>query len=783
MSVLSRKMFNRGARKELRKKGGIEDVQYFQTAGQVVAPFPPVAPKGNISLNFPKTIFGGSRNYLLGQAVSPSTLSGKMFGSGERFFAPGKASSRSQMDLINVAKKAAEGGMGALQPTELMILQQYLSGQGLQNLVEDTGLTTKLGSAGDAAGGIANVLGQAAGIPVGLFRSMFTEGGGPAPEEYDKNLGAFTPDKRLLKQLGFVFEEDLYGGQKGKTVQGGDPELAAELAKPAVAPGSTLNPGEAQKLSAMSRKEIEKLLAAQGDKGITVIPEQDDFNKDAKPAVITSFDKTGKEIVPQFEIEGLGLFGKASDTEEDIAKQGLISDKMIGSEVDKTLTEEQIGQILGRGIEDTKKVVEEDSTDTGADTGVDTKKDEQYKLDRGAKDPAQDAIVNPAETVKEVFKTGTNEEKVSTIDDMIKQFTDRAPKYEGINQGLAIAKIGFAMAAGESPNALTNIAKALNDGADMLIKDKKERDAYKRQVDLSALQYGLTESSKIRAEQRAESRTFTDFVDKEGNMVRVSLADYKANGNKLPKDLQTVAMFTANQKAINDRAKSFNDIQKDLYKKKFLKFSDQTEITGNYSKAVKLASEAETAGTLIETVIMNAGDVVGGYSEAKQVGANFLNFFGITPPKGWNNKKLRISELKAALQSVVKTTLGTTQSANSISNRDVELLIEGFLAEGVINYDKKNGIVDMSTAFISREQFIASLQKGLGAVRRAQAGALNQMTSIENQLRGAYTATGYDASTIIDPLRTGLVMPGAVGKEGFKQGSLKQGKDGIWSPI
>ncbi len=65
MSVLNRKMFNRGARKELRKKGGIEDVQYFQTAGPVVAPFPPVAPKGNISLNFPKTIFGGSRTIFL----------------------------------------------------------------------------------------------------------------------------------------------------------------------------------------------------------------------------------------------------------------------------------------------------------------------------------------------------------------------------------------------------------------------------------------------------------------------------------------------------------------------------------------------------------------------------------------------------------------------------------------------------------------------------------------------------------------------------------------------
>ena len=86
----------------------------------------------------------------------------------------------------------------------------------------------------------------------------------------------------------------------------------------------------------ISRQEIQKILDAQKEKGITVIPEPDDFNKDAKPAVITSFDKTEKEIVPQFDIEGLGLFGKASDTEEDIAKQGLVLDKMIGSDVDET---------------------------------------------------------------------------------------------------------------------------------------------------------------------------------------------------------------------------------------------------------------------------------------------------------------------------------------------------------------------------------------------------------------------------------------------------------------
>ena len=48
MSVLSRKMFNRGARKELRKKGGIEDVQYFQAAGPVTVSVAGGVPTGGM---------------------------------------------------------------------------------------------------------------------------------------------------------------------------------------------------------------------------------------------------------------------------------------------------------------------------------------------------------------------------------------------------------------------------------------------------------------------------------------------------------------------------------------------------------------------------------------------------------------------------------------------------------------------------------------------------------------------------------------------------------------
>ena len=55
-----------------------------------------------------------------------------------------------------------------------------------------------------------------------------------------------------------------------------------------------------------------------------------------------------------------------------------------------------------------------------------------------------------------------------------------------------------------------------------------------------------------------------------------------------------------------------------------------------------------------------------------------------------------------------------------------------------------------------------SLQKGLRAVRRAQAENLNAMTAIENELVGAYTFTGGSPQQqILAPLKQGKTfLPG-----------------------
>ena len=358
----------------------------------------------------------------------------------------------------------------------------------------------------------------------------------------------------------------------------------------------------------------------------------------------------------------------------------------------------------------------------------------------------------PEAQVTAIVNNGTKEEQEQSLKNLMAEFTQNAPEYEGVDKGLAIAKIGFAMAAGQSDSAITNIATALSDGADMFIKDKKDRDAFDRQSQLSALQYGLGEQGKIRAQKRADERNIMKFVNDDDEIVGVSIADYIKNGHKIPEGLRSIEMYTSDQKAIVEKAKAFRESVEEQIKAKRLDRKDVRKDTENYSKFVDIASQAENTAFVLETVLKaNAdGQLSGALNAAKTGAAKVGAFLGIDVPESFSNKSVAITQLKGALQGVIKVTLAGTQSANSISNRDVDLLIQGFLADGVMNADS-NGVLTFATT--DENVINASLQNGLRAVRDAQAKALNQMTAIEKGLVGLITPQGDPASTILDPFR------------------------------
>ena len=399
-------------------------------------------------------------------------------------------------------------------------------------------------------------------------------------------------------------------------------------------------------------------------------------------------------------------------------------------------------------------------------------------------------VDNVKNQISDVVKTGVGTK--GALKQLMKEFTDNAPEYKGLDRGLAIAKIGFAMAAGESPNAITNIAKALSDGADMFIADNAKRDAFNRQVQLSALQYGLGEISKQRTQARADARTFTEFAvgDKPvtwkgttyqpGQSIRISNQDYFNNGGKLPPGLISEKLLTANQSALNARLKNNAALSKKLLEMKSMTITEQKAFVDDFAALHRKASQAETAGTLIESVIKRAPDVVGLSPALQSAGARFTALFGYNAPAGWNTRDLTVQDLTAALQSVIPATLGETQSANSISDRDVSLLIQSFISGGIITQKgDEPGIFNFATT--TQEKFINSLQNGLRAVRQAQVSALTEMTAIENQMLYLLTPDQRIGSSALDPIkRTGIFAPGGTGAEGFTLGSMNLGDDGIW---
>ena len=99
-----------------------------------------------------------------------------------------------------------------------------------------------------------------------------------------------------------------------------------------------------------------------------------------------------------------------------------------------------------------------------------------------------------------------------------KEFMEAMPKFEGMSEeekGFLIAEAGLRVMAGQSPNAITNIAEGLKGLGPELMKSEKEKRAWNRQVGLSAAKYALAGVDKEDAKADAlakEGRVQKTFV-------------------------------------------------------------------------------------------------------------------------------------------------------------------------------------------------------------------------------------------------------------------------------
>lgn len=486
---------------------------------------------------------------------------------------------------------------------------------------------------------------------------------------------------------------------------------------------------------------------------------------------------TPEQVAAQLETAGGGV-----RLDPDATRQQLASE-ILGS--DYRLSEEPTPDVAAE--EEIKAAEEEAAAITGGEapqTEAELTADSQDN--KAIVEAAKKGELGAEEQVKAIVSQGTPEEREQSLASLMNEFKQNAPEYKGMDRGLAIAKIGFAMAAGQDPRAIVNISKALGDGADMMIKDEKERSAFQRQVDLSALQYGLGEIGKRRAQDRLDKRTFREYVADEGftwkgkkyesgDSVLISQSDILRNGGQIPDGLQDKAVYAAGIKASAEKAKAFTDALDKMKEEAVLSDTAATKISEQYGSAVSNFQSAEVGVQLLENAILDVaeGEVTGfanGFGSAMNKVANAA---GIQLDQKFESVDQFKATLRRAFQKLIPTTLGEAQSANSISNRDVEFLADAYINAGAL----QNGV--FSLAFVDEDVLVGQLQGAIGEFRKSQQAALNQMTTMEGRLYGRIMpGTRAPASTLVDPYRQSM-SPYMPGQTGTSTGLVK-GDDGVF---
>jgi hypothetical protein len=393
--------------------------------------------------------------------------------------------------------------------------------------------------------------------------------------------------------------------------------------------------------------------------------------------------------------------------------------------------------------------------------------------------------LGPQAQVQAVVAAGTPAEQQDQLQQLMNEFTSKAPQYEGLDKGLALAKIGFAMAAGKSPRALENIANALNQGADTFIKDKQERNAFNRQVQLSALQYGLGEVGKERAEARLEAREGRKpnyfYADEPlvyngvsydiDDLVVVSTQDLREKGP--PKGVITPERV----KALTEREIAVSKALNDAVRAKVLEPDDSRKEAEIYQSSVKNVIGTEVAVGLLENGLVDVveGKVTGLAPAFRDIVRQGANFFGIDPGTEYKGLAEARAGMRLALQKAVPVTVGSAQSANSISDRDVDLLVTALFGENALTGGPFTFVTEDPTLMGQR------LQRAIQEMRTGQRSELASMQSVETRIGNMYApgSTLGDlrpATEVIAPFQQQFREAGF----GRTQAGLVKGEDGIF---
>tara|TARA_A100001515_G_scaffold21024_1_gene15861 strand:+ start:1016 stop:3196 length:2181 start_codon:yes stop_codon:yes gene_type:complete len=613
MSIMNRKMFNRNARNKLNAMGGVAS---FQLGGSP-----------SMKTN-PAMVFGGTN----------------------------------MSDVQKLALRAYNQGIGSLSPLEQTFLAQRgatLAGRknlpinlGADFVGRDSGIGKILGFGETVLGGARDVGTTALGTIGGGLASGLTSK--PDASTLSGRIGMTRPSADAMSMFGFKqvpttvdlgLQKAMQAQKIKPTIPTGEPSVAEEE----LGITGELTPTQVGAIDVTDADALNFAMRRDQDKKVQ------ELAKDGQ--LVRYNEKTGKyEVEPRLPTdpsvaeEELGIAGELG--EQDIRMTPGRAQAQFGSPV------------LPKPTSDAdKKIIKPDEKTTTTTT-----KDKKDK---------KDEIVEPKPTSKEqvekLITSGSEEEQQSELKQLMSEFKQNAPKYEGMDKNVALAKVFFSIAAGKDPDAITNIAQGLEKGADMFIKDKAKRDEFNRQVDLASLRYGLQERSKDRKLKYfiADKDVTVDGKKYEkGSVVDLSEGYIRKNGIPAGLTTETLTKAALDNAAAVKKALAKNAKDKKITNKDFIALGKQvTDATDTFTKSRNLQ-------TLIQGQIFQVadGNVTGLAPAAQDVVNKAANAVGIDMGTEYESLERYNADMRKVANQLIKDLLG--EGSKNISNVDRQLAQE-----------------------------------------------------------------------------------------------------------
>jgi hypothetical protein len=390
-------------------------------------------------------------------------------------------------------------------------------------------------------------------------------------------------------------------------------------------------------------------------------------------------------------------------------------------------------------------------------------------------------IMNPAD-VAAGLNAPDLEVREKTVQDFMQEYAAAAPKYEGMDKNLMLAQIGFAIAAGESPNAMQNIANGLLAGSDMMLKDKAAKDEFDRQVQLNAMQYGFGEAARDRElERQATNYVAGQDVTYKGRKYSKGSTVPVLNSDVIKGRLPDGLLDTALAASLVDKNTAMQDAMVEAYEQRIVDDTTLAKDSETYASLVDEAVRIQRSNDLFEKalfVVADDGTVTGGQGALKNFVYKAANLAGVNPEnlddligQPAELEKLLVSGATAALPAYLGNEAG-----NAISNQDVErnmrVIVRGVTAAGSFDALFKNDRTVMADIQVA-------LRENMGQMSRI----FGQMNSIESRYANRYSASGsisspVSALSVLEPIKQSA---GLSASPIPTENDIVVGEDGVWN--